>query len=452
MRAANWSSADGIPIDPLPSPRDEVPLNLPDARAPSWCVAPRMDHPDPVEANGLALQDLAGGATGLALVLQDTAAAYGFGLPSTASALGEALAAIDLGTLRLIIDGPSYDFGVAQRLARRVADQRLNPALADISFGLDPLAAFAFSGDAPATWRALAASLCAKAADLRDRGFKGRLISADGRVVHSAGGSEAQELGFILASALAYVKALADAGWTLADAFGAVELRTVTDCDEHLSICKIRSLRRLWACLLESCGAPPLGAHIHVQTAWRTMSAVDTWTNVLRCTQSAMAAALGTADGLTVLPFTQACGLPDSFARRLARNTSIILIEEAQLARVIDPAAGANAFVAVSDALCEAGWASFQDLERRGGLFAALEDGGFQRSVLQTCASRRRGLADGRDAMVGVTIHPNAGGSVSSLLTPLPAYRPCGESPNGRALSPIRLSTPLERGQPGNGE
>ena len=84
-------------------------------------------------------------------------------------------------------------------------------------------------------------------------------------------------------------------------------------------------------------------------------------------------AGIGGADGITVLPFTAALGLPDAFARRIARNTQLILLDEFNLARVADPAAGAGGFEALTDTLCEKAWALFQEIEREGGILENLK-------------------------------------------------------------------------------
>ena len=111
----------------------------------------------------------------------------------------------------------------------------------------------------------------------------------------------------------------------------------------------------------------PKPIRLHAETAWRMTTRRDPWVNMLRTTVATFSAGLGGADSITVLPFTAALGLPDAFARRVARNTHLILIEEANLARVADPASGAGGFEALTDALCEKAWGLFQAIERDGG-------------------------------------------------------------------------------------
>ena len=95
---------------------------------------------------------------------------------------------------------------------------------------------------------------------------------------------------------------------------------------------------------------------------------------------AAFSAGLGGADSVSVLPHTLAVGLPDSLARRLARNAQLILLRESNLGFVADPAAGAGAFEALTKALCEKAWGIFQEIEGQGGLPSALASGAFQRT------------------------------------------------------------------------
>src|SRR6185436_9118364 len=101
------------------------------------------------------------------------------------------------------------------------------------------------------------------------------------------------------------------------------------------------------------------------ETSWRMMAARDPHTNILRATAAVFAAALGGADRITVLPFSLAQGLPDEFARRIARNTQTVLQEESQLWRVSDPAAGSGYVEHLTASLCDKAWALFQEIEKQ---------------------------------------------------------------------------------------
>jgi methylmalonyl-CoA mutase len=164
--------------------------------------------------------------------------------------------------------------------------------------------------------------------DLVLRGFKGPFAAADARNVHAAGGSEAQELAYALSSALAYLRAFEAGGMHLDAARRTIFFRFAADADQFLTIAKLRALRTLWARVEEACGLVPLPAFVSVETAWRIMTRRDPHVNLLRATSAAFSAAVGGADAIALLPFTAAAGLPDAFARRMARNTQLLLAEE----------------------------------------------------------------------------------------------------------------------------
>ena len=200
--------------------------------------------------------------------------------------------------------------------------------------------------------------------------------------------------------------------------------RLAADADQFLTIAKFRALRKLFARVEQACGLQPEPIFISAETAWRMMTQRDPWVNVLRTTMAAFAAGLGGADSVTVLPFTAALGLPDAFARRLARNTQLILLEEANLAKVADPAAGSGGLEALTQQLCAAAWSLFQEIEAAGGAYAALESGLIQRKVAATRAERESAVARGRDPLTGTSEFPDIHELPVTVLEPAPTARP----------------------------
>jgi methylmalonyl-CoA mutase len=168
--------------------------------------------------------------------------------------------------------------------------------------------------------------------------------------------------------------------------------------------------------------------------------------NLLRTTMAAFSAGIGGADAVTVLPFTAALGLPDAFARRLARNVQLILQEEANLWRVADPAAGAGAFEALTDALCERAWSGFQEIEREGGLVGSLRTGALQGRIAAVREARERAVATRRDPITGTSEFPNIREEAVAVLLPFPApaargggaaAAPAAPSPGAAAVPPF---------------
>jgi methylmalonyl-CoA mutase len=162
---------------------------------------------------------------------------------------------------------------------------------------------------------------------------------------------------------------------------------------------------------------------------------------MLRTTVATFSAGLGGADSITVLPFTAALGLPDAFARRVARNTHLILIEEANLARVADPASGAGGFEALTEALCEKAWGLFQAIERDGGIVENLKRGALQREIAEVRVERDKAVATRRDPITGTSEFPNLAEGGVSVLLPSPLWE--GEkSPVGNSGIPQSATAP----------
>jgi methylmalonyl-CoA mutase len=273
-------------------------------------------------------------------------------------------------------------------------------------------------------------------------GFTGPFAVADGRVVHAAGGSEAQELAFALATAIAYLRAMEQGGIKLDDARGFIYFRLAADQDQFLTIAKFRAVRRLWACIEEACGLAPRPTFVAAETAWRMMSKRDPHGNIVRGTIAALGAAVGGADAVTVLPFSTALGLPDAFARRIARNTQTILIEEANIHRVADPAAGSGAIEALTDALCAVAWKLFQEIEQTGGAAKALEAGSIQRAVAKVRSEREANVGRRKDSVIGTSDFPDLAEDQVAVLA---QSRLAPVSATTEALAPIRLAEPFER-------
>ena len=165
-------------------------------------------------------------------------------------------------------------------------------------------------------------------------------------------------------------------------------------------------MRRLWARVEAACGLDPKPLRLHAETAWRMMNRNDPFVNILRTGLAACSAGLGGADSVTVIPYTASLGLADAFARRVARNSQIVLIEESNLARVADPAAGAGGFEALTEELTTTAWAAFQAIEREGGIVASLQAGAIQARIGETRATRAKNVATRREPLTGASEFP----------------------------------------------
>ncbi|MBX3514359.1 MAG: methylmalonyl-CoA mutase small subunit [Xanthobacteraceae bacterium] len=409
-----------------------------------WGVVQRVDIRDPKEANKQALRDLENGATGLKLVLPGSPGDYGFALPASKEALAQALDEVWLDAAEIELDVGPLAKDAPLWLAEIAKERGIDPAKANFRFGLDPLGAIALHGKSSAPWKELAPQFASTVNDLTKHGFKKSLAATDGRIMHASGGSEAQELAYVLACGVEYMRALEAGGSPLNDARQALFFRLAADSDQFLTIAKFRALRKLWARVEEAAALQPQPIFISAETAWRMITKRDPNVNMLRTTMAVAAASFGGANSITALPHTIALGLPDGFARRVARNTQTVLLEESNLFRVGDPAAGSGGIEALTAELCETAWKLFQEIEAAGGLAAALQSGLLQKNVAETRAARERNIAIRKDAITGTSEFPNVNENKEAVLDDKPGAPLIPFPEVSQPLSRMRLAEPFE--------
>jgi methylmalonyl-CoA mutase len=435
---------DGLRVEPLyPRAAKARPVAGRKAGAP-WTVMQRIDHPDPAAANAQILDDLENGATGLTLVFAGSLNANGFGLPATPEAIARALKDVEL-------DAITFDFNLSaatreavQHFAALVKARKLDQAKVDMRASLNPIGGLAASGVVPMPWKELSVYLAKSIRGFADAGYRGPLAVADGRIIHNAGGSEAQELAFALAAAVDVLRALEASGLSLDAARKLIYFRLAADADEFLTIAKFRAMRKLWARVEAACGLTPHPTIVHAETAWRMMTKRDPYVNMLRATVAVTAAGVAGADAISVLPHTAALGLPDAFARRVARNIQLLLLEESNLDKTADPAAGSGAIEKLTDEMCNAAWAQFQRIDAAGGAWTALEKGLIQSEVGRVRAAREAAAAKRKDAITGTSDYPNLHEQLSSVLAAAPARKTADPAATVEPLPNIRLAEPFE--------
>ena len=186
------------------------------------------------------------------------------------------------------------------------------------------------------------------------------------------------------------------------DALRQISFRFAADDDQFMTIAKLRAARQLWARVAEVVGEPDAGAaRVHAVTSLPMMAQRDPWVNMLRTTLAAFSAGVGGADTVLVHPFDVAIpdgfpGTSASFARRIARNTQLLLLEESHIGRVLDPAGGSLFVEDLTEQLAEQAWEHFRDIERRGGFVEALEFDFVASSIAEVAERRTDDIAHRR--------------------------------------------------------
>lgn len=430
-KALRKSTYEGVTVDALyrPEPSNPLPARAlaPLARnATGWDIRQLHVRPEPSGVNADIKADLSGGATSVAVRLDGAARRGDDGFETDglvmrrADDLETALAGVDLARTGIALQPGAAFLACAAALVAVAA--RRGVALSDLSgtFGADPLGALAETGSLPGPLDRQLAALAALASWTGGNAPGIRAVWIDTSVYHDAGATETQDLAFAMATALTYLRAMTGAGMSVDDACRRIGFTFSVGAEVFQSIAKLRAARRLWARVTEACGAGEEARTMSLGavTASRALSRRDVWVNQLRATCACFAAGVGGADSITVRGHTDAIGVPEPLARRVARNIQTILVQESSLAKVADPAGGSYFVERLSDEYARRAWALMQDIEAGGGMADALISGRIADDLAVSWAERERNLARRRDELTGVSSFPNLDEEPSRVLEP----------------------------------
>lgn len=431
---------EGIDIQPLYTPESWPSANDPSGfpgslpytrgRAPlghsldGWDVRQEVSIPEPSAAAAIARGELEQGARSIELNL-DAAACAGLDAddPRSADLCGrEGVMVYSLGELDQILEGVpldaapiSLDSGAAflpaaALLAALWEKRNVDRSRAQGAFSADPLATLMQLGALPVPLD-LALGQMADLAGWTASHLPGvTSIRVSTAVYHHAGSSSVQDLAFAMATAVEYLRALTDAGLDLDAAIRQISFHETVGCRFFQAIAKLRALRKLWARVIEACGADPkTGSYLRVvvQTSRRVITHRDPWVNLLRNTAACFAGAVGGADAIISLPMDVAVGSSDELSRRLARNTQVILQQECDLGAIVDPAGGSWFLESFTDELAARAWSLFQQVEAQGGMIQAAASGWIRDQIRAVEAQRERDIATRKAGITGVSEHPD---------------------------------------------
>ena len=376
-----------------------------------WDIRQTLTHPDLEHGNRAILEDLANSVHSLSLQLDraaqsgDTNAIAEAGLPLHSTACWQALLAnIPVAGTPLALEaGASFLPAAAMYAAAG------GPAPGS-RLGADPLGTLATVGTLPQGLEQALADMADLASHTSRNWQHVSAVTVDASAYDTAGASESQTLAAAMATGVAYLRAMTDAGMSVDDACRQIVFRLPLGPDQFFAIAKLRAARKLWARITDVAGASEeaRAARIDAITANRNLAERDPYTNLLRTTLACFAAAVGGADSITVAPYDAALGaVSDDFARRIARNTQLLLKEESNLHRVMDPGGGAWFLEDLTAKLAQSSWALFQEIERAGGMAEALTSGLIPTQIEATWEARQKNLASRRDPLTGVSEFPN---------------------------------------------
>lgn len=424
----------GITIDPLYTAADQgdgpdpsgFPGSAPFVRGASvdpersagWEIRSTIANADPNDANRVALRELERGASELTIRFDE---AFRRGVGVSDPRFGE-LAATDgvlitsTDDLDAVLDGvlldlapvhlePGSNFSHAADMLAAVWERRdVAHAEARGGVGADPLGVLATLGRLPQGLDAAMSEVAALATRFADRPSVS-VVRVDTTPYVEAGASEVQELAAMLSTGAAYLRVLSGAGLDADAACARIEVTLSADADVFTTIAKLRAARRVWSAMTAACGASASAQAptLHVRTAERMMTRRDPWVNLLRVTAAGFAAGVGGAASVTTAPFDALLGDAEELGRRMARNTQLLLQEESNVGRVVDPAGGSWYVESLTEQIAQHAWSAFAELEERGGLPGVLLDGSLASGIAEVAQRRLDRVARRAEPITGVS-------------------------------------------------
>lgn len=422
-----WDTGEGVA--PLPFYRREDleeidhPTSQPDGVHRPWQIRSAISASTIRKANRSALKALRGGSDALHIIMKLRPVPAGgpyhvSGVPLySQSDFVRLFENIPLEETPIHFDAGALSPALLAMFWQETISSRLSGDNLKASFSYDPFASSLYHGSLyskPEISKRLheTASFC-----LRELP-RVRPLAIDARLYHNSGGTIIQELGFALSAASEYLAILTQKGHSADEIANMLHFNLATGSSYFLEIAKFRALRLLWSNLLEAYKGNPkqCPAYIHAESSKWNKTGYDPYTNMLRTTTEGMSAALAGCDAITVSPFDETFRETDDFSQRIARNSQVLMREEAHLDKVEDPAAGSYYIEILTDDIARKAWQLFQKVEQRGGMAKAIEEGFIQSSISTARQERNRSVAHREHIFVGTSHYPSPGEERASEL------------------------------------
>jgi methylmalonyl-CoA mutase len=387
-----------------------------------WEIAQELPYGTPLEFNRAARSDLMRGQNALNVIF-DIATLKG--LDPDAAQVGEVAACgLSLACLEdikaafqdIIPEAVSFHLrtgcsgmAVGALFFAWLKEIGIDPAKAKGSLGMDPLAVKAAAGQVPADLGSLFEEQAVLAEHCTKHAPGIRAVGVSTLPYHQAGASAVEELGIALATGAAYLTELTERGLPVDDAAKQIRFSLAIGGNFFMEIAKLRAVRVLWAQVVAAFGGSKEAQKIqmHARTGLYNKTKQDPYVNMLRTSTEALSGMIGGVDSLCVGNFDEVIREPDTFSRRISRNSQIILQEECELTSVVDPAGGSWAIEWLTNEVSEKSWAFFQQIEAQGGMPDALTSGFIAQKIKTTDASNRQQLNQRRASLIGTNVYPN---------------------------------------------
>jgi len=388
-----------------------------------WDVSQELTAAGAGDFNNAARNSLSRGSSALNMVLDQAtrdghdpdwakAEEVGQGGLSVATLedLDKALDGVDLEKTRLFARVGASGLPFAALLAALAKKRKKSVKALQGCIEMDPLGVLAHQGKLPQSLAGAYREMAALTQWAAENAPQLQTVCVHSRSWHEAGGNAIQELAFTLATAVEYLRQMNQAGLDVNIVAPRMRCAVTVGVNFFMEIAKLRALRMLWSRAAAALGGNETAQKLslHVRTSQWNKTAWDPYNNLLRATVEAFAGVLGGCESMQVGAFDETVRQPDDFSQRVARNTQLVLQKECNLEQVIDPAGGSYYVEVLTAELAEAAWKLFQDVEKQGGMEAALRAGSPQKAVAETAAARFKAISRRRDTIVGVNQYANS--------------------------------------------
>ncbi len=239
-----------------------------------------------------------------------------------------------------------------------------------------------------------------------------KVIDLNAKVFNNAGSSIVQELGYSLAMGVELIEGLLAQGMKIEDITPKIRFDYAVGTTYFMEMAKFRAARLLWAKIVEAYKPKSLEyckMYIHAENSDWNKTVYDPYVNMLRTQTESMSAILGGVDSFVLKPFNAVFEESAEFSERIARNQQLLLKEEVNLDKVVDPAGGSYYIEYLTDAIAEHSWTIFLEVQEKGGYVKAFEAGVIQEKIAATAQKRDMNVATRRENLLGTNQFPNFG-------------------------------------------
>jgi len=388
-----------------------------------WDISQEIHEASSAEFNQAARNSLSRGLNALNMVL-DKATRHGhdpdWALPedvgcgglsiATVEDLSKALEGIDLEKVSLFVRSGASAMPFAVLLAALLRKRKQPPSALRGCVEMDPLGVLSHEGSLPQSLAGAYREMAALTRWVAAHAPNLQTICVHSRAWHESGANAVQELAFTLSTGVEYLREMGELGLDANVVGPRVRFAITVGENFFMEIAKLRALRLVWSRAVEAFGGDAKAQRtcLHVRTSHWNKTVYDPHNNILRATVEAFAGVVGGCDSMQVGAFDEVFRPPDDFSQRLARNTQLVLQKECELAHVIDPAGGSWYVESLTAELAGRAWSLFQEIEKRGGMAAALAAGFPQAAIAATAAEKIKAVRQRRQSIIGVNQYANA--------------------------------------------